>query len=128
MVKVPVVAFRFTETFIVELPVPPLIEDGLKLMLVPLPCPEAASEIEETYPALTTVVMAEFPDDPLLTVRAVGLAEMVKAAGIAVMVMLTVVLAVVPSVPVPVTVTLNVPVCAVLVAVNVSVVLPDAPI
>lgn len=37
MVNVPVVALRFTEIVIFALPLPPEIEDGLKLTLVPLP-------------------------------------------------------------------------------------------
>jgi hypothetical protein len=36
MTNVPAVAKRFTEIFIVELPFPPEIEEGLKLTLVPL--------------------------------------------------------------------------------------------
>jgi hypothetical protein len=36
MVKVPVVAERLTEIFMVELPFPPEMEEGLKPMLVPL--------------------------------------------------------------------------------------------
>jgi len=126
MVNVPLVALPFDEILIVELPFPPEIADGLKLMLTPFPCPDADSEIELAYPWLTAVVTVELPDDePLVTVSVVGLAEMLKTVVIAVTVTLTVVVAVVPSVPVPVTVTLYVPGVAVGVAVNARVVLSD---
>ena len=73
--------------------------------------------------------MVKLPDDPRLTVMAlVGDGVTVKTGVIAVTVMLTDVVAVVPSVPVPVTVTLNVPVWAIGVAVNVRVALPVDPI
>ena len=50
MVEVPLVAVRLAVTFIVEVPFPPEIDDGLKEMVVPLFCPEADNEIEETLP------------------------------------------------------------------------------
>ena len=37
MVDVPLVALLFVEIFIVELPLPPEIDDGLKLIFMPLP-------------------------------------------------------------------------------------------
>ena len=114
-----------TVTFIVEVPFPE-IEDGLKLMDVPLPCPDAESEIVEMLPWVTVVVIVEVPEDPLATLRDVGFAEMVKIGVAAVTVRFTIVVSTVPSEPVPVTVTTNAPVGAVGVAVNVSTELPDA--
>jgi hypothetical protein len=130
MLKVPVVALRFTVIFIVELPFPPVIEDGLKLIEVPLLCPDADNEIEEILPSVTAVVILEEPEELLEMLSDVGLAEMLKLEGAAVTVRVTVVVATVVfvSVPVPVTVTVNVPVAAVDVAVKVSTELPDGPI
>jgi len=50
MLKVPVAAVRLTVAFMVEDPLPPEMEEGLKLMVVPLPCPDAASAMEEMVP------------------------------------------------------------------------------
>lgn len=126
MLNVPLVALRFTVTFIVELPLP-AIELGLKLIVVPLFCPEADNEIEEMLPWVTVVVILVVPEEPLATLRDVGLAPMVKLDGAAVTVRLTVVASTVPSAPVPVTVTLVVPVAAVALATKVIVVFPEGP-
>jgi len=130
MLKVPVDALRLTLIFIVELPFPPEIEDGLKLMEVPLPCPDADNEIEEILPSVTAVVILEEPEELLEMLSDVGFAKIVKFGGAAVTVRVTVVVATVVfgSEPVPVTVTVNVPVAAVAVAVKVSTELPDGPI
>jgi hypothetical protein len=130
MLKVPVVALRFTVMFIVELPFPPVIEDGLKPIEVPLLCPDADNEIDEILPCMTAVVILEEPEELLEMLSDVGFAEMLKFDGAAVTVRVTVVVATVVFVsePVPVTVTVNVPVAAVDVAVKVSSELPDGPI
>lgn len=110
-----------------ELPLPPVIEDGLKLMFVLLAVVDADKEIEVTFPEITAVVMVTLADDPLDTVMADELEETLNTTGVAVMVMLTVAVAVVlaASVPVPVTVTLKVPVGAVDRAVNCRLDVPD---
>jgi hypothetical protein len=110
----------------VEVPVP-AIDDGLKLIVVPLPCPEADNAIEEMLPCVTVVVIFELPDAPLVMLSDVGFAAMVKLPGAAVTVRLTVVVWTVPSPPVPVTVTELVPVAAVGLAMKLMVVLPDGP-
>ena len=91
MVKVPVVALLLTVNFSVEDPVPPEIEEGLKLADVPLLCPEADNVMEEMLPWLTAVEMVVVPEDPLETVSVVGFAPMLKIRGSAVTVRLTVV-------------------------------------
>src|ERR1019366_9426223 len=108
MLKVPVVALRFTVIFIVELPFPPVIEDGLKLIEVPLLCPDADNEIEEILPSVTAVVILEEPEELLEMLSDAALAEMLKLEGAAV--------------------TVNVPVTAVDVPVKVSTEMPDGPI
>ena len=130
MLKVPVDALRLTLTFIVELPFPPDIEDGLKLMEVPLPCPDADNEIEEMLPCANAVVILEEPEELLEMLSDVGFAEIVKFDEAAVTVRVIVVIATVvfESEPLPVTVTVNVPVAAVAAAVKVSTELPDGPI
>ena len=129
MVNVPVFALRFDVMVIFEFPVPPKIDEGLKLMLVLLAVPDADRAIDVTYPELTAVVMVTLPVDPLDTVSAGELEETLKTVGIEVMVMLTVAVAIVaPSVLVPVTVMPKVPVAAVGKAVKVSVDVPEAPI
>ena len=65
MLNVPVVALRLTVTFIVEVPLP-AIEDGLKVMVVPLFWPEADSAMEEMLPWVTVVVIVEVPEEFLL--------------------------------------------------------------
>lgn len=77
MLAVPLVALRLTVTFIVEVP-PPAIDDGLKETVVPLFCPVAESAIEEMLPEVTFVVIVELPELPLVMLRDVGLAPMVK--------------------------------------------------
>jgi len=128
MLKVPVVALRFTVIFIVELPFPPVIEDGLKLIEVPLLCPDADNEIDEMLPSVTAVVILEEPEELLAMLSDVGLAEIEKFDGALVTVRLTAVVVTVPSEPDPVTVTENVPVAAAADAVKVSTELPDGPI
>lgn len=90
MLNVPVVALRLTVTFIVEVPLP-AIEDGLKVIVVPLFCPEANNAIEAMLPCVTVVVIVELPEEFLATLREAGFAEMVKLEGAAVTVRLTVV-------------------------------------
>ena len=97
------------------------MEEGLKLMVVPLPWPEAESAIEEMVPWVSEVVMVEVPELPLAMLRDVELAPMVKLEGAAVTVRLTVVVSTVPSPPVPLTVTLVVPVAAVPITLKVMV-------
>jgi hypothetical protein len=111
----------------VEVPLPPEMEEGLKLMVVPLPCPDADNAIDEMVPWVNAVVMVEVPELPLAMLTEVGLAPMVKLEGAAVTVRLTVVVSTVPSPPVPVTVTLVVPVAAVALAMKVMVALPLGP-
>jgi hypothetical protein len=127
MLNVPVVAVRLTVAFMVEVPLPPEMEEGLKLMVVPLPWPEAESATDEMVPWVNAVVIFEVDEDPLVMLRVVGLAPMVKLDGAAVMVRLTVVVSTVVSLPVPVMVTLVVPVAAVALAMKVIVVFPLGP-
>ena len=75
----------------VEDPLPPEMEEGLKLMVVPLPCPDAVNATVEMVPWVFAVVMVEVPEEPLVMLRVVGLAAMVKLDGAAVTVRLTVV-------------------------------------
>jgi hypothetical protein len=90
MLAAPLVALRFTVTFIVDVPLP-AIDDGLKEMEVPLLCPVAERAIEEMLPRVTVVVIVELPELPLVMLSDVGLAPMVKLDGAAVTVRLTVV-------------------------------------
>ena len=75
-------------TFIVDVPLP-AIEDGLKDIVVPLFCPDADSAIEEMLPKVTAVVIVEFFEVPLVMLKVVGFAPMVKLDGAAVTVRLT---------------------------------------
>jgi hypothetical protein len=90
MLNVPVVAVRLTVAFKVDFPLP-AIELGLKLMVVPLPCPDADNAIDEMLPWVTVVVIVDEPEAPLATLKDVGLAPIVKLDGAAVTVRLTVV-------------------------------------
>lgn len=128
ILNVPVVARRLTVTFIVELPLPPAIDEGLKLILVPLLCPDADNEIEEMLPRVTPVAIVDLPEVPLVMLSDVGFAEMVKLDGAVVTFRLTVVVATVPSEPIPVMVTENVPVAAAAVEEKVRTELPDGAI
>jgi len=55
MVRVPVVARRFTVMVSMDDPAP-VIDVGLKLVLTLLPCPEADNEIAELKPPVTAVL------------------------------------------------------------------------
>ena len=124
----PVFADLLTASVILEVPLP-LIDFGLKLTVVPLPCPVAESEMEEMLPDVTVVVMVEEPEEPLETLREVGLAAMVKAeAVVPVTVRAMVAVSTVPSAPVPVTVMVEVPAVAVAEAVKDSTEAPVAAI
>ena len=102
MVRVPLVACRFTVMVRVDDPAP-VIDVGLKLVVTRLPCPDADSEIAELNPPVTAVLTATLPDEPLVTVIAVGVALMENPADVLVTVRVTVVVCVCPP-PVPVTV------------------------
>lgn len=79
------------------------IELGLKLMLRPLPPPDADKLIAELKPPETDVVIVELPELPGLTLMDVGEALMVKLGFVPVTIKLTVVVSVVlPEVPVTV--------------------------
>ena len=52
-------ALRFALTVIFELPEPPLIDVGLKLMETPLPAPEADKLIDELKPPLAAALRME---------------------------------------------------------------------
>ena len=83
MLAVPLVAKRLTVIFIVEVPLP-AIDDGVKEIEVPLFCPDADNAIEEMLPRVTFVVIVELPELPLVMLRDVGLAAIVKFDGAAV--------------------------------------------
>ena len=66
-------------TVMVEEPDPgAAMELGLKVMVRPLPSPEAESEIAELKPPETAVVTVELPEALLATVMEPGEAERVK--------------------------------------------------
>jgi hypothetical protein len=67
MVRVPVDARRFTDTFIVELPLP-VTELGLKLTVTRLPSPEADNETDPLNPFVPVTVMVDEPELPRLMV------------------------------------------------------------
>ena len=89
-VRLPVVARRPTVIVMVEVPAP-VIDDGLKLILVLLPCPEADSEIAELKPPVTAVVMVTLPELLLVMLMDVGDALIEKPALVPVTVSDTVV-------------------------------------
>lgn len=102
MVRVPVVALLLSVIVMVELPAP-VIEVGLKEIVVPLPCPEADRAIAEPNPPVTAVVTVTFPELLLVTLMDVGDALMEKPAVVPVTVSDTVVVStVLPDVPVTV--------------------------
>lgn len=101
MVWVPVDAFLATATFIVEVP-EPVIEVGLKVIVSPLPCPDADRLIAEPRLPETVVVIVELPELPLVIDKEVGEAETVKdPVDVEVTVSETVVVCVMPP-PMPV--------------------------
>jgi len=102
MVRVPVVARLLTRMFRVDEPVP-VIDDGLKVVVTRLPCPEADNATGELNPPVTVLVMATLPEAPRRTVIIVGAALMENPAVVLVTVSDTVVVCVCPP-PVPVTV------------------------
>lgn len=100
IVRVPVVALRLGKIVMVDVPAP-VIEVGLKLIVVPLAWPEADNEIAEAKPPVTEEVMVTLPELLRATVMAVGEALIEKLAAVPVTVSETVVVAVVvPEVPV----------------------------
>lgn len=122
MVRVPVVAVRLAVMVIVALPAP-VMDDGLKLMVVPDPCPDALSAIAELKPPVTAVVTVTVPECDRDTERDVGAALMEKPAETPVTVSVTVVEeTMLPEVPV--TVMEYVPAAAVEPTVKLSVELP----
>lgn len=85
---------------IVEVP-DPAIEVGLKVMVSPLPSPEAERVIGELNPPVAAEVIVTEPDEFLVTLREVGDAESEKLAVLEVTVSETVVVLVrLPLVPV----------------------------
>ena len=75
MVRVPVVARRFTVIRRVDDPAP-VIDVGVKLVVTRLPCPEADSAMAELKPPVTAVLTVTLPELPRRIVTAVGLALM----------------------------------------------------
>ena len=101
-VRVPVVARRLVVIFMVEVPAP-VMELGLKLMVTPLPSPEADKEIAESKPPVTAVVMVTLAELLRSRLTEVGEALIEKPADEEVTVRETVVVSVVlPEVPVTV--------------------------
>lgn len=99
MVWVPVVALLLAVIFMVEVPAP-VMEDGLKEMVVPLPSPEAERLIAESKPPVTEEVMVTVPELLRVTVMEVGEALSEKLAVVPVTVSETVVVStVLPEVP-----------------------------
>lgn len=100
MVRVPVVARLPALIVMVDVPAP-VIEVGLKLMVVPLPCPEADSDIAELKPPATDVVTVTVPEVLRVTLMEAGDALMEKLGVVPVTVSVTVVVStVLPEVPV----------------------------
>lgn len=99
MVWLPVVALRPTVMVRVELPAPVMLE-GLKLTVLPVPSPEALSVIGESNPPVVLVVMDTCPEARRAMLMEVGLALTEKPAVLLVTVSETVVVSVVlPEVP-----------------------------
>lgn len=104
MVRVPLVARELTVTVMVEVPAPgAAMEDGLKETVLEEPWPLALSVMAELKPPAVVVVMVDLPEEPLVTVMAVGEALTAKDGVVPVTVRLIVVVCVTPP-PVPVTV------------------------
>ena len=49
-----------------------MIDDGLKLVVTRLPCPEAEKEMAELNPPVTAVLIVTFPDVPRVDADGVG--------------------------------------------------------
>ena len=99
MVRVPVEARLLAVIFRVEVPAP-LIDVGVKVRVVRLPCPLADRLMAELNPPVTAVVTVTVPDVPRATVMEVGEALIEKPAATEVTVSETVVVfTVVPEVP-----------------------------
>ena len=122
IVRFPVEALLLTVTFMVEVPAP-VIEVGLKVMVRPLPPPEADREIAELKPPVTVEVMVELPELPWAMLIDVGDALIEKPGAVPVTVRETVVIEVVAP-EVPVTVMRYVPTTVEDATVNVRVELP----
>lgn len=90
-------------TVIVEVPAP-VIEVGLKEIVIPLPAPEADRLMAELKPPVTAVVIVEVLELPRVMARVVGDALTEKPAVTAVTVRVNVVVLAVPLAGVPVTV------------------------
>ena len=104
IVFVPVVALLLAVIFMVEVPAP-VMEVGLKLMVVPLPSPEAVRAIAPLKPPVIAEVMVTEPEELRVTLIEVGDALMEKPAVVPVTVSETVVVStVLPEVPEIVTV------------------------
>ena len=99
MVRIPVVALLLAVIVMVDVPAP-LIELGLKLIVVPLVCPEADNAIAELKPPVTAVVMVTLPEVLRAIVIDVGAALRENPAFVLVTVSETVVVSVMlPEVP-----------------------------
>jgi hypothetical protein len=102
MVRVPVVARRFTVTVMVEVPLP-VTELGLNETVTRLPCPEADSATAPLNPPVPVTVMVEWPELLREIVNDVGDALREYAGVVPVTVSVTVVVCtVLPAVPVTV--------------------------
>jgi hypothetical protein len=102
MVRIPVVALLLAVIVMVDVPAPG-IELGLKLMVVPLACPEADNVIGELKPPVTAEVIVTLPELLRATVIEMGEALREKPALVLVTLSETVVVEVVlPEVPVTV--------------------------
>ena len=102
IVRVPVVARRFTVTVIVDVP-PPLTELGLNETVTRLPSPEADRETAPVNPPVGVTVIVECPELPRLIVSEVGDALSEYPGVVPVTVRVTVVVCtVLPAVPVTV--------------------------
>jgi hypothetical protein len=100
MVRVPVVALRLAVILMVDVPAP-VIDVGLKLMVVPLAWPEADNEMAEEKPPVTADVMVTLPELLRATVMDAGAARREKPGAVPVTMSDTVVVVVVvPEVPV----------------------------
>jgi hypothetical protein len=95
MVRVPVVALLLSVIVMVELPAP-VIEVGLKEIVVPLPCPDADSVIAEPKPPVTAVETVTCPELLLVTLMDVGDALMENPAVVPVTVRVNVAVCVIP--------------------------------
>ena len=99
MVRLPVVARLVVEMVSVEVPAP-VIDDGLKVAVSPLPRPEAVSVMAELKPPVTALVIVTVPELPRSMVSEVGEALIEKPAVVPVTVSETVVVStVLPEVP-----------------------------